>query len=50
MSEAEGVNLQIFRLQEIKKVADELTHLRNDRDSTKKQFNSSLVKMTDYQK
>lgn len=50
MTEAEGVNLQIFRLQEIKKVADLINNLRNDREKTKRAFNTSADKINAYQK
>ena len=38
MSEAEGVKLQQFRLNEIKKVAENINGLRQKREKTKKEY------------
>ena len=45
MNEAEGANLQIFRLQQIKKVADNINSLRNEREMHKKRFEESANNM-----
>ena len=45
MNEAEGVNLQIFRLQEIKKVAENIRDLRGKRDKAKVGFESNFQKL-----
>ena len=45
MTEAEGVNLQVFRLTEIKKVAQNIEELRKQRDEHKKAYEEKATKL-----
>ena len=45
MTEAEGVKLQQFRLNEIKKVAENIGKLREKREKTKKEYEQSATSL-----
>lgn len=45
MTEAEGVNLQVFRLTEIKKVAQNIEDLRKQREDHKKTYEDKAAKL-----
>ena len=45
MTEAEGVKLQIFRLHEIKKVAENIENLRQQRDIHKHVYDKQAEKL-----